>query len=202
MLQWYANIPEDTNFWVKRFNEPYFKVTIFGALIINFLFPLFFLIRREAKRNFRMISFGAVLLIFGHYVDFFNYTSVEPNWNSAKHGHHAGGHEGNAALTEKGEIVLFAEAKEHTGNHTATDVATTQDAHAVEATHGEHGAAEHHVADAPNNFAGIGLAEILVFIGFLGAFLFMFFMNLAKRNLVPENDPYLKEAQRHHVTWA
>lgn len=202
MLQWYANIPEDTNFWVKRFNEPYFKVTIFGALIINFLFPLFFLIRREAKRNFRMISFGAVLLIFGHYVDFFNYTSVEPNWNSAKHGHHSGGHEEHASVTTKGETVLFAEAKEHTDNHTATDVATTHDAHAVEAAHGEHGSAEHHVADAPNNFAGIGLAEILVFIGFLGAFLFMFFMNLAKRNLVPENDPYLKEAQRHHVTWA
>jgi hypothetical protein len=32
MLQWYGNIPEDTRYWVKRFDVPLFKFTIFLSL--------------------------------------------------------------------------------------------------------------------------------------------------------------------------
>ena len=53
-----------------------------------------------------------------------------------------------------------------------------------------------------SNFAGIGVGELLVFIGFLGAFLFAFFRNLAKRPISPENDPYLKENERLVVTYS
>lgn len=198
MLQWYANIPEDTNFWVKRFDVGYFKFTVFGALIINFLFPLLVLIKRTAKRNFRLIGFGAALLILGHYVDFFNYTFVEPNWNAAASEHHGGGHE---AAKANSETVLYAEATEHG----TSDVAATTK-HAAPA-HGEahapaHGDEGHHTAEAPKTFAGIGLGEILVFIGFLGLFLYMFFNNLAKRPLTPESDPYLKECENLTVTYA
>lgn len=205
MLQWYANIPEDTNFWVKRFNEPYFKFTIFGALIINFLFPLLFLIRRSAKRNFKMIGFGAALLIFGHYVDFFNYTFVEPNWNkeAAEHGHHA------AVQTKN--VVMFAEAQnaahtstdatKHESTAPAAEVKHEADHHSSQGAHNAKNEGEHHEAPV-KNFAGIGIGELLVFIGFAGLFLFMFFQNLAKRNLIPEDDPYLKESEKLSVTWA
>src|ERR1019366_5783828 len=81
MLQWYANIPEETSFWINRFDVGYFKFTIFLTLIVNFGFPLLFLITKGAKRNFRVIGFGAALLIFGHYVDFFNYPFVQSQWN-------------------------------------------------------------------------------------------------------------------------
>lgn len=195
MLQWYANMPEDTNFWVKRFDEGYFKFTVFGALIINFLFPLFFLIKRSAKRNFKMIGFGAVLLIFGHYVDFFNYTFVEPNWNTEAKGGHGGGHHG---ALQKDQVALYAENHTDGEHHSLKDVSKeSTDAHA-----GAHHESAHHAGDAPTTFAGIGFGEILIFIGFLGAFLFMLFNNLAKRNLVPENDPYLKESEKLTVTWA
>jgi len=218
MLQWYANIPEETSFWVKRFNEGYFKGTIFVALIINFLFPLLFLIKRSAKRNFKVIGFGAALLILGHYIDFFNYTFVESNWN-AEVMHH--GHEEEAKVnTEK--VVLYANAEEHAAASTdATPAAENKEevavevkhegeaahaeaAHGQEATaegHGHEGHGEH--AEAPvANYAGIGLGELLVFIGFLGAFLFAFFNNLAKRPIIPESDPYLKESERIVVTYS
>jgi hypothetical protein len=216
MLQWYANIPEDTMFWAKRFANPYFKFTVFAALGINFVFPLFVLIKRGAKRNFRLISFGAALLIFGHYVDFFNYTFFEPNQNTAKSAHHGGGHE---AASKSNETVLYAEVKEPAHGHTTTDVTTTtttteaHDKHteetkpAAHGAHDAHGEAAHdthggHGAEAPSNYAGIGIGEILIFIGFLGVFLYMFFNNLAKRPIIPENDPYLKEAERLTVTYA
>ena len=57
-------------------------------------------------------------------------------------------------------------------------------------------------AEADINFARIGLGELMVFTGFLGAFLYLFFLNLAKRPIVPENDPYLKENEKLVVTYA
>ncbi|HRG88899.1 MAG TPA: hypothetical protein PLW44_07785 [Chitinophagales bacterium] len=226
MLQWYANMPEETNFWIKRFNEPYFKFTVFFALIVNFLFPLFFLIKRSAKRNFKLIGFGAALLIFGHYVDFFNYTFFESGNAVSHHAAGAGEHHA-AAQTEK--VVLYAQHEEHPAAATdATHAAENKEAVATEVKHEEaaHGDAAHaekhadaahgheaHAAGAPHgkgghheapvtNYSGIGIGEIMIFIGFLGAFLFAFFLNLSKRPIVPESDPYLKEAEKLTVTYS
>lgn len=236
MLQWFANIPEETSFWVKRFGEGYFKFTIFGALLINFFFPLFFLIKRGAKRNFKMIGFGAALLIFGHYVDFFNFVFIEPNWNhSLQHHHGAKSHE--EAKLNSGEVVLYAQNAEHEKGGVSSDASASETAHVdattevvkeeSAATAGEdhdknaHGASkgehEHELGEPHNggheaaahgheapekNFASINIGEILVFIGFLGMFLYAFFHNLAKRPIIMENDPYLKEAEKLVVTYS
>lgn len=182
-------------------------------MIVNFVFPLVFLIKRGNKRNFKIIGFGSALLIFGHYVDFFNYTFVEPNWNhELDHKHQA------KVETEK--VVLYAANEEHhltatttdaTPAHENTEAVATEvkheeakhegDAHAHEATtEGEHGG--HGEAEVVANYASINIGEVLVFIGFLGAFLFLFFRNLAKRPITPENDPYLKECERIVVTYS
>lgn len=197
MLQWYANIPEDTNFWVKRFNVGYFKFTVFLSLLINFVFPLLVLIKRGAKRNFRLIGFGSALLIFGHYVDFFNYTFFEPN-NNVQVTHHASEH---AVVQPAQAIVLYADAS-HGGEHGATDATTAKHETTTGHEADTHAASGHHTKETPKNFAAIGLGELLIFVGFLGVFLYMFFSNLAKRPIVPENDPYLKESERLTVTYA
>ena len=206
MLQWYANIPEETSFWVKRFNEGYFKFTIFFALIINFLFPLLFLIKRSAKRNFKIIGFGAALLILGHYIDFFNFTFVEPNWNKE-----AMESKKEEAMKNSSKVVFYAKAEEKKEVVSdATPVAENKEAVATEVkkesgekteAKGEKKEGEEHEAPVAN-YAGIGLGELLVFFGFLGAFLFAFFNNLAKRPIVPENDPYLKESEKIVVVYS
>lgn len=237
MLQWYANIPEETHFWYHRFNVSYFKMTVFGALIINFLFPLFVLIKRGAKRNFKLISFGAVLLIFGHYVDFFNYTFVEPNWKDEHTKHHlkdqdqaaqkavwagddivvAGTHAAEsthpaattavadhaAPTTETHTAAQTPAAHAEKGEANAAAAEHATDAHATGA-HAPVGHGEGHDANGEHivNYAGIGIGEVLIFFGFLGLFLYMFFNNLSKRPIVPENDPYLKEAERLTVTYS
>ncbi len=188
MLQWYANMPEETSFWVHRFDVGYFKGTIFLSLIINFVFPLLFLIKRGNKRNFKIIGFGAALLVFGHYIDFFNYTFFEPNRNHELVHH---------ASVKSDRVVLYAENHEHkTEAH--TDAAPAHGK--TETGHGHEGGHGHEAPVA--NFASIGLGEILVFIGFFGAFLYMFFWNLSKRPITPEDDPYLHESEKLTVVYS
>ena len=69
MLIWYANIPEETG---------YFKIRVFGAyrgifflnLILNFVCPILILKKKAVKRNYTMMVFMAILIIFGHWIDF------------------------------------------------------------------------------------------------------------------------------------
>jgi hypothetical protein len=69
MLIWYANIPEETVYFKPRLQGPYRGIFFFN-LIINFIAPLLVLMRRGSKRNYNVITFMAVLIIFGHWIDF------------------------------------------------------------------------------------------------------------------------------------
>lgn len=86
MLIWYANIPEETVYFKHRVQGPY-KGIFFLNLIINFLCPLLILMKRSAKRNYTLVTFMAVLIIFGHWIDFYQMVmgslmkeSVEIGW--------------------------------------------------------------------------------------------------------------------------
>jgi hypothetical protein len=70
MLIWYANIPEETIYFKHRVQGPY-KGIFFLNLIINFLCPLLILMKRSAKRNYTLVAFMAVLILFGHWIDFY-----------------------------------------------------------------------------------------------------------------------------------
>jgi len=70
MLIWYANIPEETIYFKHRVQGAY-KPIFFLNLIINFLCPLIILMKRSAKRNYTLVAFMAVLIIFGHWIDFY-----------------------------------------------------------------------------------------------------------------------------------
>jgi len=220
MLQWYANIPEDTLYWVKRFDSG-FKISVFAALAINFLLPLLVLMKRGSKRNYRTIAFAAVMLIIGHHIDFCNMVMYEPNVPAA-HGEHGGGHH---AASTSASTVLYAENKEAVKEEVVPAVATdatetpAAESHATESHTSEakaegHGQAasaheghelhaahseEHGHAEEVKSYAGFGLVEILIFIGFAGAFLFMFFFELAKHPLLNEKDPYFQESLKHNI---
>jgi len=75
MLIWYSNQPEETIYFVDRIgNHAHgngFKGIFFLNLIINFLCPILILMRRGSKRNYTTMTFMAALIIFGHWLDFY-----------------------------------------------------------------------------------------------------------------------------------
>lgn len=75
MLIWYSNQPEETKYFIERIGTaekagPY-KGIFFLNLIINFLCPLLILMKRGTKRNWTMVTIMAGLIIFGHWLDFY-----------------------------------------------------------------------------------------------------------------------------------
>lgn len=70
MLYWYANIPEETIYFKVRQQGPY-RAIFFLNLIINFVAPLLLLMKRSSKRNYGSLTMMAVLVIFGHWLDFY-----------------------------------------------------------------------------------------------------------------------------------
>lgn len=80
MLIWYANIPEETIYFQPRAHGIY-KGIFWFMFIINFIAPLLILMTRSAKRNYGTITFMALLIIFGHWLDFYQmvFPAVSPN---------------------------------------------------------------------------------------------------------------------------
>jgi hypothetical protein len=77
MLIWYANIPEETIYFKPRVQGAY-RAIFFLNLILNFFVPLLLMMRRSAKRNYTSVAILAVLIIFGHWVDFYQMVFVGP----------------------------------------------------------------------------------------------------------------------------
>ena len=75
MLIWYSNQPEETKYFVERIGTAekrgaYYGIFFFN-LVVNFLCPLLILMKRGTKRNWTSVTVMAVLIIFGHWIDFF-----------------------------------------------------------------------------------------------------------------------------------
>lgn len=70
MLIWYANIPEETIYFQNRARGEYSGI-FWLMFIINFLAPLLILMTRDAKRNYATITFMSLLILFGHWLDFY-----------------------------------------------------------------------------------------------------------------------------------
>jgi hypothetical protein len=70
MLIWYANIPEEVTYFITRIQL--YNLPFFGAVVMNFLFPLLILINTDFKRISWVIVMAGVVILMGHYLDFFN----------------------------------------------------------------------------------------------------------------------------------
>lgn len=87
MLIWYSNQPEETIYFINRIgnkvhSSPY-KGTYWFMFIINFLAPLLILMSRGAKRNYTTITFMSLLILFGHWLDFYQMVFPGPSRDTA-----------------------------------------------------------------------------------------------------------------------
>jgi hypothetical protein len=70
MLIWYANIPEEVTYFITRIQD--YNLPFFGAVVMNFLFPLLILINTDFKRISWVLVMAGIVILSGHYLDFFN----------------------------------------------------------------------------------------------------------------------------------
>jgi hypothetical protein len=72
LLIWYANIPEETVYFIERLeNSPYSGI-FYLNLILNFVLPFLLLMTRDAKRQLSMLKLVCPIIIVGHWFDFYN----------------------------------------------------------------------------------------------------------------------------------
>ena len=116
MLIWYANVGEETVYFQTRMRE--YPVLFYGNLVLNFLVPFFILMRNDTKRKYGSLVFVSIVVLLGHWMDFFQ--MIKPGaLATALHaaGAHGGehGHGGSFAagftipgLLELGTMLGFA----------------------------------------------------------------------------------------------
>ncbi|WP_207422051.1 quinol:cytochrome C oxidoreductase [Desertivirga brevis] len=70
LLIWYANMPEETVYFYKRW-EPTYKPWFWINIVMNFLSPVLILMTRDAKRQTTVLTFVCIFLLCGHWLDYY-----------------------------------------------------------------------------------------------------------------------------------
>ncbi len=70
LLIWYANIPEESVYFLAR--DKMYDWSYYRMLIPNVVLPFLVLISSSIKRNYKVVSFMAFVVILGHWWDVFN----------------------------------------------------------------------------------------------------------------------------------
>ena len=99
LLIYYANIPEETIYYVERLRNDHFAPFFFVNLIMNFILPFLVLMTRDAKRHTMFLKVVSVLIMAGHWLDF--YLMMTPG---------TVGESGAIGFTELGTTMIFGAA--------------------------------------------------------------------------------------------
>jgi len=84
VLIWYANMPEETVFYMTRLEGGWDKVS-YLLPVLHFFVPFLYLVSRQVKRNRVALAAAAAWMLVMHLVDL--YWLVLPNFGT--HGEHA-----------------------------------------------------------------------------------------------------------------
>jgi hypothetical protein len=99
LLIYYANIPEESVYFVERFLSDKYSPFFFINIILNFIFPFLVLMTRDAKRLNVFLKMVCIVVMFGHFIDF--YLMMTPGTM---------GQNGFFGFTEIGMFLMFGSA--------------------------------------------------------------------------------------------
>ncbi|MDB5144511.1 MAG: quinol:cytochrome oxidoreductase [Mucilaginibacter sp.] len=86
LLIYYSNLPEEAVYFYKRW-EPEYQFWFWLNMTINFCVPFFVLMSRDAKMKVKVMKVTCILLVFGHWLDYWQMiipgtTAPQANWYS------------------------------------------------------------------------------------------------------------------------
>lgn len=168
MLYWYANLPEETVWFHKRFTTGWETVS-WALLIFHFVLPFLILLPRATKRIAPALATMAVWLLVMHWVDL---------WWITMPSMHVAAETGHAAVTSgAGDLLASLQA---------------MPAEAVqEAVHGPAEGMGLHVVE-PH----LPLVEMAVWLGLFALYIGATFVRLGRHALTPYGDPYFADSLR------
>lgn len=71
LLIYYANIPEETVYFIQRLTSSNYSSIFYINLFINFVFPFMALMSRDSKRHMSILKIVCVVVMLGHWLDFY-----------------------------------------------------------------------------------------------------------------------------------
>lgn len=72
LLIYYANIPEETVYFIQRMRSSQYSWIFFLNLILNFVLPFLLFMTRDSKRQLSMLKVVCPIVVIGHWFDFYN----------------------------------------------------------------------------------------------------------------------------------
>ena len=97
LLIYYANIPEESVYYVERLHSETYSLLFYLNLVLNFALPFFVLMTRDSKRHTIFLKVICTIIIFGHWLDVS--LMVQPGML---------GHNGGVGFMEIGMLLLYA----------------------------------------------------------------------------------------------
>jgi hypothetical protein len=97
LLIYYANIPEETVYFVERLKSGQYAWVFFINIFLNFIFPFLVLMTRDSKRHTIFLKIVCPIVLVGHWFDF--YLMITPG---------SLGENGGFGFIEIGMAAIFA----------------------------------------------------------------------------------------------
>jgi hypothetical protein len=72
LLIYYANIPEESVYFIERLKTSPYVWIFYTNLILNFVFPVLLFMTRDSKRQISMLKVVCTIVVIGHWFDFYN----------------------------------------------------------------------------------------------------------------------------------
>ncbi len=97
LLIYYANIPEETVYFLERLQSGQYAWVFFVNILLNFIFPFLVLMTRDSKRHTIFLKIVCSVILVGHWFDF--YLMITPG---------SLGENGGFGFIEIGMAAIFA----------------------------------------------------------------------------------------------
>jgi len=71
LLIYYANLPEETIYYIRRMQTPGWKTLFFANILLNWLIPFALLLPQAAKKSGSWLMTACIIVLVGHWVDLY-----------------------------------------------------------------------------------------------------------------------------------